>query len=34
MVVTSDAELARDVAKAGARPVGSPALVGLVARDS
>ncbi len=34
VVVTSDAELARDVAKAGARPVASAALVGLVARDS
>ena len=33
VVVTSDAELARDVAKAGARPVASMALVGLVARD-
>jgi len=33
VVVTSDAELARDVAKAGARPVASAALVALLARD-
>ena len=33
VVVTSDAELAGDVAKAGARPVASAALVGLLARD-
>ncbi|MET1058991.1 MAG: NYN domain-containing protein [Nocardioides sp.] len=33
VVVTSDAELARDVAKAGARPVASASLVALVARD-
>jgi predicted RNA-binding protein with PIN domain len=33
VVVTSDAELGRDVVKAGARPVASAALVALLARD-
>jgi predicted RNA-binding protein with PIN domain len=34
VVVTSDQELAADVARAGARPVGSDALVGLLGRPS
>jgi predicted RNA-binding protein with PIN domain len=34
VVVTSDAELARDVAKAGARPIPSAALIALLARTA
>ena len=33
VVVTSDVELARDVAQAGARPAAAAALVALLARD-